>query len=499
MRRRLALVALATVLAACNRTAGDPLPRHFMPGGVWYPAATGYWFHQYAESDELERLMKDLDFTCAKTPSASESRLRCERGFRLPGGILSRTDYAEFAFRRNGAIALAESGCRYAFFDSPSLSGTCAQYAAKGAVYPGIETFSAMAEAMLRGLPMNQPISVYRTPQGVAAPLQDANAAVDQLARWRFECESPKHQYTPGFRGNTGEILELRCQQWSLRTPQGAPQSQQVVIRYDSVDLAVLGVTARLDDVAAALSPTFHTPRDASAARGAERDRAPGPPASLALETINGERFEMPLSAVGTGSRQATREGFVTLTPESQRVLVQAYIERQARQWNGKVERLSHANLLAMEWYGPDAIPHIEALMSDERPEVGAALVKYVCFEVPLRAEASSDAQRLSQAMSACVDSKRGSMPRSIEAMDRMLAQDMRVLASSDARALNAFFDFKRDVIYVYALGRDAKASGVALEETVAGKKNALEPGLAGLVASALTGRDRPAIAVPSR
>jgi hypothetical protein len=50
-------------------------------------------------------------------------------------------------------------------------------------------------------------------------------------------------------------------------------------------------------------------------------------------------------------------------------------------------------------------------------------------------------------------------MPRSIEAMDRMLAQDMRVLASSDARALNAFFDFKRDVIYVYALGRDAKAS----------------------------------------
>ena len=80
-----------------------------------------------------------------------------------------------------------------------------------------------------------------------------------------------------------------------------------------------------------------------------------------------------------------------------------------------------------------------------------------------------------------------------------LLAQDMRVLASSDARALNAFSDFKRDVIYVYALGRDAKASGAALEETVAGKENALEPGLAGLVASALTGRDRPAIAVPSR
>jgi hypothetical protein len=131
--------------------------------------------------------------------------------------------------------------------------------------------------------------------------------------------------------------------------------------------------------------------------------------------------------------------------------------------------------------------------MSDERPEVGAALVKYVCFEVPLRAETTFDAQRLSQAMSACVDSKRASMPRSIEAMDRMLAQDMRVLASSDARSLNAFFDFKRDVIYVYALGSDAKSSGAALEETVAGKVNALEPGLAGLVASALTGRDRPA------
>jgi hypothetical protein len=85
-------------------------------------------------------------------------------------------------------------------------------------------------------------------------------------------------------------------------------------------------------------------------------------------------------------------------------------------------------------------------------------------------------------------------MPRSLEALDRMLAQDMRVLASSNARALNAFFDFKRDVIYVYALGRDANASGAALEETVAGKEAALEPGLAELVASALAGRDRPAI-----
>lgn len=207
----------------------------------------------------------------------------------------------------------------------------------------------------------------------------------------------------------------------------------------------------------------------------------------------------MPLSAVGTGSRQATREGFVKLTPESQRVLVQAYIEKRARQWSGKVERLAHANLPAMEWYGPDAIPHIEALMSDDRPEVGAALVKYVFFDVPLRAEPSFDAQRLAQAMGACVDGKRGSMPRSLETMDRMLAQDMRVLASSDARALNAFLDFKRDVIYVHALGRDAKASAAALEATVAGKENALEPGLADLVASALTGRDRPAIAVPSR
>jgi hypothetical protein len=56
---------------------------------------------------------------------------------------------------------------------------------------------------------------------------------------------------------------------------------------------------------------------------------------------------------------------------------------------------------------------------------------------------------------------------------------------------LNAFFDFKRDVIYVYALGREGKESAAALEEAVEGKEG-LDPGLASLIQAALVQRDRP-------
>jgi hypothetical protein len=67
----------------------------------------------------------------------------------------------------------------------------------------------------------------------------------------------------------------------------------------------------------------------------------------------------------------------------------------------------------------------------------------------------------------------------------------MRVHAGSNARALNAYFDFKRDVIYVHALGTDGKESAPALKEIAQGKEG-LDANLASLVASALAQRDRP-------
>jgi hypothetical protein len=490
MRLALVLAAYAIGATACSRMDADPPPRHYMQGGVWFPAATGYWFHQYAESEEIERLMVDLGFACRDAAGADGPRVRCERRFALPGGLFARADFAEFAFRRNGAVALAESGCSFSFLAAASLSGTCTTYSARGAVYPTIETFAAMSEAMLRPLPLQQQVSVFRLPMSSIRALRDAEAAVEQLQRWRFECDEVRQKQSVTFRGNAGEVAEATCRQWSLRTPGVLPQEQQVVIRYDTKDLAVLGITARLDGTSSALSPTLHTPRDPST-RGAETARAPGAPTSLTLETLSGERFEMPYSAIGTGSRQQTLEGFSTLTPESQRALVQAYIDKQGRQWSGKFDRLSRAYLGSLDWYGPEAMPHIEALMSDDAPDVGAALLKYVCLEVPMRAERPFDEIRAAHRMGECIDGRRATMPRSIEAMDALLAEDLRVLTATDARALDAFLDFRRDVLYVHALGRDGKASGAALEETVAAKE--LRPELAGLVSAALAQRDRPA------
>jgi hypothetical protein len=98
--------------------------------------------------------------------------------------------------------------------------------------------------------------------------------------------------------------------------------------------------------------------------------------------------------------------------------------------------------------------------------------------------------------MRMCIDRRRADMPRSLAMMDRLLARDLRSLEASDARALNAFFDFRRDVFYVAALSPDAKEASGALEAVVAGK-DGLSPDLQELVAAALAGPDRRAVAVP--
>jgi len=484
-RRHASLLFAAVMAAGCNRVPPDAPPRYFMEGGMLFPAATGYWLHQYAGRDELDAFLESVGFACNEAAAPEGNRLRCERGFRMPGGVLTRTDTIEIAFRKSGAMARAESACQFRFFDSPGMSGTCAPYAASGAVYPTVEAWAAMAEAMLRATPLYQPTTVYRLPPGAPASIPDMEAALERLGRWHFHCEVPKHQYTVGFRGNAGEVLELACTQSSLQTKAGPPQRQQVVFRYDTVDLAVLQVSVRLDDAAMVLSPAFNTLRDANA-RAAERDRAPGAPTSLTLETTAGERFEMPAGAIGTGSRQATRDGFVALTAESQRALLQAYLDKQSRASAGKLPYLG-----ALEWYGPDAMPYLDALASDEQPELGAAIVRYRCFDAILRSVQPFDPERLMPPMAACVDERRATLPRSLSALDRWLAESMRMHATSNARALNAFFDFKRDVMEVYALGREGKESAVALEEAVEGK-DGLEPALASLVQAALVQRDRP-------
>jgi hypothetical protein len=201
---------------------------------------------------------------------------------------------------------------------------------------------------------------------------------------------------------------------------------------------------------------------------------------------VKWERFEMPRSAIGTGSRQATRDGFAVLTPESQRMLVQAYLDKQARDFGDKIPYLG-----SFEWYGPDAVPYLDALVSDERPELGAAIIKYRCFETNLRSVQPFDPDRLAPLMATCIDERRAALPRSMAALDQLLADNMRRAKTSNARALNAFFDFKRDVIYVYALGREGKESAAALEEAVEGKEG-LDPGLASLIQAALVQRDRP-------
>ena len=211
---------------------------------------------------------------------------------------------------------------------------------------------------------------------------------------------------------------------------------------------------------------------------------------ALPLETVTGERIAMPHAAIGTGSGQQTREGFLTLTPESQRALVQAYLDKQAKEWGRPPEKLSQAYLGKLAWYGPDALPHVDALATDERPELGAAILKYRCFEVNLPGM-SPDGEAEARAMAACIDERRAAMPRSLAVLDRLLANELRTIANMDVRGLNAFFDFRRDVMYAIALGPDGKESAAALDEVTAGKAG-LDPRLAQLVARALAQHDHP-------
>jgi hypothetical protein len=474
-------IAIALIVAGCGGGGKEeePPPRHYLQGGAWLPAATGWWLHQYATSDDVERLMTETGFACTDSGGGQWRDMRCERGFRV-GKLVARTDTVDLTFRRNGAVASASSTCQYTWLDGAAWHGTCTPFSAPGAVYPDLDAFRAMVETMLRPARIGTPISMVRVQPGAAAPLPDAQETVDRLARWLFECDPPAQRYTPGFRGREGEVREATCRQWSLRTASRAAQRQEVVLRYDTADLAVLGVAVRLDDASVTL-PAFERPRDLPVAKSG--------PAGLVLETTAGERFEMPWAAVGTGSRDATRAGFVTLTAESQRRLVQAYLDKQAGSWPRPLEQLSHASFGALEWYGPEALPHVEALLGDERPEVGAALIKYLCFESPLRMRRGMEDIEIAREMTACMDRLRARVPRSIEAFDRLLAGNLRTLANMDGRSLDAYLDFRRDVVFVYALGKDGRASGVALDETVAGKE--LSPRLDAMVAAALSSAQR--------
>jgi hypothetical protein len=97
--------------------------------------------------------------------------------------------------------------------------------------------------------------------------------------------------------------------------------------------------------------------------------------------------------------------------------------------------------------------------------------------------------------MRACLDRRRVALPASLATMDQALAGDLRALEASDARMLNAFLDFRRDVFYVAALGPDAKEARRALEAVVA-SKDGLSPDLRELVAAALAGPERRGVAV---
>ena len=293
------------------------------------------------------------------------------------------------------------------------------------------------------------------------------------------------------FRGKVGEVDQLRCQQFSLRPPEGPPQSQQVVIHYDSVDLAVLGVEVRLDDASVTLPEAINT-------RSADRAAAAQP--RLQLETLSGQRFEVLVREVGTGSRQATREGFESLTPASQRDLLQAYLDKLEVQWSTPPERLSHLSATSLEWFGPQALPHLDEMLSDDRPVTGAAVLKYLCTagvatNDPPQGNAFRS-ERYRHAMRSCIDRHRAGMATSIATMDRLLAQDLRDLEASDVRALNAFLDFRTHILYVFALGPDATESGPALTATVAGK-DGLAPDLEVLIAAVLAPPDRLSPAAP--
>jgi hypothetical protein len=475
----------AALLSACVRagdaTAIEPLPpRSYIEGGAWFPESAGYWLHQYAERDELVESMGGAGFSCLPVPGTGNrtghEHLRCERSFRFAGGLLSRWDSLEFTVRGNGSPESAEAGCRFALFDSPKLSGRCKRFVAAGAVYPDVETFARVVHAMLRRTGAAQRVDINRFEPTPPAPLRDADDAVERLTRWRFDCEFPKQRYRSDFRGKRHEVGELLCQHYSLRRPGKPPQSQQVFVYYDRVDLAVLGVQVRLGERTAMLPQEIAT-------RAIDRADAAQP--RLRLHALSGESFEVLLAEVGTGSHQATREGLESLTPASQRDLLQAYLDGLERQWGTAPARLSHLNPAALEWYGPQARPHLQALLADDRPVLGAVLLKHLCADEAAASGAPPGQAMFARAMQSCLDRLRAGMPASIAMLDRLLAQDLLQLQSSSDTALNAFADFRRELVYVIALGADARRAGAALRAIVA-NRSGLAADLQRLIAEAL-------------
>ena len=103
---------------------------------------------------------------------------------------------------------------------------------------------------------------------------------------------------------------------------------------------------------------------------------------------------------------------------------MQAYLDRRSREWDGRLETLAQAHLGALEWYGPDVLAHVDALASDERPELGAAILKYRCLEAKLHGASWLDVDGAPRIMAACIDDRRAVMPRSIATLDQLLARD---------------------------------------------------------------------------
>jgi hypothetical protein len=94
--------------------------------------------------------------------------------------------------------------------------------------------------------------------------------------------------------------------------------------------------------------------------------------------------------------------------------------------------------------------------------------------------------------MTMCLDRHREQMPGSLALMDHLLAQDLRDQQASSVQALNAFLDFRRQVIYVIALGPDAREAGAALRALVA-NRDGFSGELQRLIAEALRRSDGPA------
>jgi hypothetical protein len=78
------------------------------------------------------------------------------------------------------------------------------------------------------------------------------------------------------------------------------------------------------------------------------------------------------------------------------------------------------ANLFVFDWYGSDALPHLEALLS-ERAAGGkaAALLKTLCIRGDRTARPGARRRAGRRAMAACLDERRFALPRTLATMDR--------------------------------------------------------------------------------